>query len=57
MVKVLPLYIRLLDIIKNITVSHTLNTDILFGNENSILNLLRGVSRSQIEFGVGIQSN
>ncbi len=28
--------------------------DISFGNGNSILKLLRGVSHSQIEFGVGI---
>ncbi len=35
---------------------YTLNMDISFGNGNSILKLLRGVSHSQIEFGVGIQS-
>ncbi len=33
----------------------TLNMDISFGNGNSILKLLRGVSHSQIEFDVGIQ--
>ncbi len=37
-------------------VYYTLNMDISFGNGNSILKLLRGVSHSQIEFGVGIQS-
>ncbi len=30
--------------------------DISFGNGNSILKLLREVSHSQIEFGVGIYS-
>ncbi len=35
---------------------YTLNMDISFGNGNSILKLLRGVSHSKIEFGVGIQS-
>ena len=38
------------------SVLYTLNMDIAFGNGHSILNLLRGVSHSQIEFGV-VQSN
>ncbi len=38
------------------TLPYTLNMDISFGNGNSILKLLRGVSHSQLEFGVGIQS-
>ncbi len=42
--------------VQNMQKTCTLNMDISFGNGNSILKLLRGVSHSQIEFGVGIQS-
>ncbi len=35
---------------------YTLNMDIAFGNGNSILNLLRGVSHSQIKFGVVMEN-